>query len=209
MAREPVSRPVSGEILTQRTNRSGIDFASDRDVVEAEYETVVGRYQKLDRTICEAAAEDASPFSLDVFTGDNGDSRTDSAGPAFWLIGALLVVGAFWISGGHSLMPAGGVRTASVQPNPLTIEHVHSSIEKRGGQAFLLVDGSVANNGSEMLALPDLIIQVKLVDGSITRYRIAGGTEMIVAGGRYVFSSRLGAPEAGVENVKVIMQGGN
>ena len=209
MARDPVSRPVSGEILTRRSIAGGNDPVSERDVVEAEYETVVGRYQKLDRAVAETAAGESSIFGLDILSGDEGVGRGGRAGPAFWLVSVLLVAAAFWISGGYSLMPVSGFRTAAVQPNPLSIEDVHSRIENRDAESFLLVDGSVTNKGSEPLPLPDLIIQVKLMDGSITRYRIAGGAEKIIAGGRYVFSSKLSAPKNGVENVKVIMQGAN
>lgn len=209
MARDPVSRPVSGEILTQPHNRCGSTPVSERDIVEAEYESVVGRYQKMDRAVSDAIESEQAPLGLDILTGNDKTDRRGAAGPAFWLASAVLVGAAFWISGGHSLISSGNYRVASAPANPLTIEDIRSKVEMRGAQSYLHVAGSVVNDGGQTLPLPDLIIQVKLTDGSITRYRIVGGEEEIIAGGRYLFSSRLGAPQEGVENVKVIMQGQN
>lgn len=205
MAGDTVSGPVSGEILAGRTARGGERSQSDRDIVEAEYETVVGRHGRPGRTADRAEETESSLFSLNILAGDQAE-RNRKGGPAFWLVGAVLIAAAFWISGGHTLVSASTIQLASKPASPLTIIDVRSRMERRGSQPYLLVEGMVANESAAKQTLPDLIIQVRSGDDTITRYRIAGGDEEIVAGGRYAFSSRLGSPVTGVKDVKVMIQ---
>lgn len=209
MARDPVSRPVSGEILAGHANRSESDSLSERDIVEAEYETVVGRYARQDRAVENPEDDNTSLFGLNILSSRDKSDSNASAGPIFWAVGAVLVAAAFWISGGHTMVSGNNTVLASAPINALTIEDVRSRVDSSGSQSYLLVEGAVANDSTDDLPLPDLIIQVKSNEGSITRYRIAGGSEEIVSGGRYAFSSRLGTPQSGIENVKVIIQDQN
>ncbi len=208
MNRGSDSRPVSGEILTAPPNRDGPGSDSERDFVEAEYETVIGQHQKLDRGIDKAEEPGATPIGLDILSRGKANATDGKAGPVFWLAGAVMIAVAFWVSGGHTVMSDRTIRLASAPKIPLMIEGVSSKVERRGSEPYLLVEGRVVNGGDRSLPLPDLIIQVKATNGSITRYRIAGGEERIVAHGLYAFSSRLGTPESGIENVKVIIQDG-
>lgn len=206
MARHPVSRPVSGEILTERPARGETETLSERDIVEAEYETVVRRHEKLNRAVGAAAGAETPGPGLSILTGGEREPRGRPAGPAFWIAGAIAVGAAFWISGGHAVVWDSSTRVAAVASNPLKIHEVSSRVENRDGRSFLLVNGTVVNLGDTRRSLPDLIIHVKSGDGSVTRYRIAGGGETITAGGRYAFTSRLATPQTGVENVKVVIQ---
>ena len=209
MNRGSDSRPVSGEILTARPNREEPGSVSERDFVEAEYETVVGRHQKLSPDIKKIDETVNAPFGLEILSGEKNDPTGGKAGPLFWIAGALLIAVAFWISGGHTIVSDQPINLATASQNPLAIEGVSSKLERRGSNPYLLVEGKVLNGSDRSLPLPDLIIQVKASDGSITRYRIAGGEERILAYGQYAFSSRLGTPQSGIENVKVIIQDGN
>lgn len=209
MARDTVSRPVSGEILAGPANHDGNGSPSERDVVEAEYETIVGRYARKDRTVEGAGTDNASLFELNILSSRDKSESNGKAGPVFWAVGIVLVCAAFWISGGHTIMTGNAAVLASGPITPLVIEDVRSRVDSSGSRAYLLVEGAVANDGSQDLPLPDLIIQIKSNEGSITRYRIAGGSEEIVSGGRYAFSSRLGTPQSGIESVKVIIQDQN
>lgn len=206
MAGDTVSGPVSGEILAGRTARGGDRSQSDRDIVEAEYETVIGRHGRQGRPTDSAEESESSPFSLNILSDSDQAERNRKGGPAFWLVGAVLIAAAFWISGGHTLVSASTIQLASKPSSPLTIIDVRSRMERRGSQPYLVVEGMVANDSAANQTLPDLIIQVRAGDETITRYRIAGGDEEIVAGGRYAFSSRLGSPASGVKDVKVMIQ---
>ncbi|MEX0344590.1 MAG: hypothetical protein AB3N20_06675 [Rhizobiaceae bacterium] len=205
MARNTVSPPISGEILASANSRSSGAAGKDRDIVEAEYETVVDRRQRPDRIGEPDERKNDSLFGLDILAGGDAAERGGSAGPVFWLVSVILVCAAFWISGGHSLVSNDTFQIASVPEKPLAIKEVRSRVLTRGSNTYLLVEGTVLNSGAENLPLPGLIIQVKASDGNITRYKIAGGSETILAGGNYAFSSRLSTPQSGVENVKVII----
>lgn len=205
MARDTVSPPISGEILAS-ANSSGAGTAGEvRDVVEAEYETVVDHHQRIDRIVEPDESKSDSLFGLDVLSSGDAVERGGSAGPIFWLVSVILVCAAFWISGGHSLISNSTLQFASVPAKPLAIREVRSRVLTRGSNSYLLVEGTVSNSGAENLPLPGLVIQVKAGDGNITRYKMAGGSETILAGGNYAFSSRLSTPQSGVENVKVII----
>ncbi len=206
MARKPVSTPVSGEILTNQADRSDADFISERDVVEAEYETVVKRHQKLDLNAAGSGAGDANMFGLGILSANSDTDSDGRTNPAFWIIGLVLVGAVFWISGGHTLLPTRTFQIASTPANPFAIDDVRSTVEKAGLRSYIVVNGVISNSANDTLPLPDLIIQVNLVDGSTTRYRMPGGKEKITAGGRYVFASKFMAPQNGVENVKVMIR---
>ncbi len=205
MARDTVSPPISGEILASANRRGSGGAEDDRDIVEAEYETIVGRSQHLDRIVEPEESKNDSLFGLDILAGGEAAEHGGSAGPIFWFVSVILVCTAFWISGGHSLIPNNTLQIASVPAKSLAIEDVRSRVKTRGSNSYLLVEGTVSNSGAENLPLPGLVIQVKAGDGNITRYKIAGGSETIIAGGIYAFSSRLITPQSGVENVKVII----
>lgn len=206
MARQPVSRPVSGEILTKRPARDESGAPGEGDIVEAEYETVVRGRDKPGRATEAKAGAEMPGLGLNVLTGGEREAGGGRAGPAFWVAGAVAVGAAFWISGGHAVFWEGGTGVASAATNPLKIQEVSSRVKARGSRSYLLVDGTVVNSGETQRVLPNLIIQVKSGDGSVTRYRIAGGDEVIMAGGRFAFASRLATPHAGVENVRVVIQ---
>lgn len=209
MAQDRVSRPVSGEILAGDVNRSGNEPLSERDIVEAEYETVVGRHEKLNRAVDSSSDNESSLFGLNILNNRDKPEPGGRASPAFWIAGAVLVGAAFWISGGHSLVSHSDFQLASAPAPSLTIQDVKSRIERHRSKPYLMVEGVVVNDGGQRVALPDLIIKVTAIDGLVTRYRIAGGNEQITSGGKYAFSSRLGAPQSGVDNVKVTIRDNN
>ena len=124
----------------------------------------------------------------------------------FWGLGLLLVGLAFWISGGHALLPRGGPAPGAAPKTPLSIADVTSRVETRDGRAVLFVDGRASNGGAEALALPPIAIAVTANDGRVTRYRLSTRDTELKPGDRYSFSSRLEAPESGVRTVSVAFE---
>jgi hypothetical protein len=203
---------LSGEILTEPSGRRRRVAGSSRDIVEAEYETVIGNHARFGAQMGADRAT-AAAFAEAARNRRDHPARRE-AGAAFWIVGFLLVGGAFWFAGGHALMPP-TVRPFAVAggetrpPEPLSIGDVSSRIETRGGRTVLHVEGSVTNAGASSLPIPDLIIRVTAGDGTATRYRIVTGEDRVDAGRRFIFSTRLDAPDAGVENVSVMIRDGN
>src|SRR5690606_38180518 len=63
--------------------------------------------------------------------------RGQPGGPAFWAMGLCLAAAAFWVSGGHALLPSVHL-PAFLAPAPtLKIASVHTHVEKIDGHAIL------------------------------------------------------------------------
>lgn len=188
MAHPGTARPVSGEIVAA-PEQAHLAARGPHDAIDADYVEI----------------ESAGPLQRDgmaTFRGDAGTAPSPArAGPLFWLAGAVAIGAAFWVSGGHALMPApSGME--NVAPR-LIIADVRSRAEKVDGQVALLVDGVVRNDGGASAPVPALIVTVLSTEGGTASYRLGTLRTPLAAGSKYGFSSRLDMPKDGVKTVTV------
>lgn len=214
MPERPDGPVVSGEILTRAGQIRDSSTELSPDIVEAEYETIVARYARPDQRPVFSSTRSSGAFGLDILRRDTETRDGGRAGGAFWLVGLAIVAGVFWISGGHSLVTAGPrsafpAASASKPGLPLEIREVKSGYERSGNRDILLVKGKVVNTGRTTQPLPDLVIRVTAVDRTSTRYRIVANDGELVAGGGFIFTSRLDVPETGMENIEVTIRDRN
>jgi hypothetical protein len=204
------ARPVSGEIMTAdavaaEPAKAG---ALPQDVVDAEFETL--RPDAAERLstapLKPVIATAAAPTQgLDTLRRSHAP-RAARGGPIFWTVGLAAVVGAFWVSGGHSLLRQTSFTAGApqIQPaNPLRISGVTSRIEDHAGRVILFVDGKALNDGAQKRALPPIEISVTANDGHIVRYNLGTSQDPLEAGREISFSSRFEAPKEGVKSIEV------
>lgn len=197
-------RPVSGEIMMPGASTAPAGRPREADLVDAEFETVDAA-----RTARTAVAPRGPqlgappPAGLALLVPDK--ARTDGAagarGRLFWGAGIVLVIGAFWIAGGHSL--ARNLTALRTAAPVFRIVELQSRLERDGGRAVLVVDGAALNAGLRAGALPGLAIDVLAPDGSTTRYVLGTNARRLDPGDRFGFSGRLVVPRDGVKSVSV------
>ncbi|MCR4265509.1 hypothetical protein [Nitratireductor sp. ZSWI3] len=124
-------------------------------------------------------------------------------GPFFWSFGALLVLAAFWVAGGHSLVHDLPLLDASRPMPAMKLVDLQSRVERHGDRLLLIVDGAALNDGSAPAIVPGLAIDVLADNGSTTRYFLGTNELQLEPGTRFPFSSRLVAPSEGVKSVSV------
>jgi hypothetical protein len=129
--------------------------------------------------------------------------RRQPGGPAFWTFGLCLVAAAFWVSGGHALLPSLRI-PAIFQGSPtLKIAAVHTRVEKIDGHSILFVDGSAVNETGRAIEVPPLAISVENENGKTTRFFLGTRDREVPASETFAFSSRLEVPKDGVKSVSV------
>jgi hypothetical protein len=216
MSDERNTRLVSGEIIPVSGEPVSPAARAD-DVIDAEFETLRPDPQErlagttLPGTIGSAGAPAQGLGSLRK-SERQAEAVASRGGPIFWIVGLALIVGAFWVSGGHALVRQSAPATQSrpLQPaaaaHPLQITEVTSRIEERGGRRVLFIDGMIVNTGKDALTLPPVDIAVTTNDETVLRYRLGTSQDLLAAGRRTGFSSRLEAPKEGVKSVSVTFQ---
>ncbi|MDN5926611.1 MAG: hypothetical protein L0I29_06010 [Hyphomicrobiales bacterium] len=201
------ARPVSGEIMTDAAAPGvGIPVRPAGDVIDAEFETIVPG-----KAASEAPEPSSTRFSvrapeiagLDVLKRAEAPKRGQPGRPAFWAFGLCLVALAFWVSGGHALLPSIHLPAFLASAPSLKITSVHTRIEKIDGHAILFVDGSAANETGRAIDVPPLSISVTGEDGRTTRFFLGTRDRQVAAGEIFAFSSRLEVPKDGVKSVSV------
>ncbi|MDP3899262.1 MAG: hypothetical protein Q8Q62_21515 [Mesorhizobium sp.] len=200
--------PLSGEIMAGPPPSQG---ARRRDVaplvsVDADYET-------LPRAVTSAAAEapivsaptraaETPPLGMDILRGaalPASGALSRHGGVGFWLAATMLVAGAFWFSGGHS-MARHMLASATESGAPLRVVALVSRVEAIGGRDMLFVDGELTGSAG---STHDLMISVTASNGTVARYKLGTGPQPAEGGGTWRFSSRLEAPRSGVKSVSV------
>jgi len=202
--------PLSGEIMAGPGARAGrAHEAAPEIVVDADFETLPRRAHPIPEAMIPAVEErhsSASPSiaGMDVLRGGQlpvTGLMSRHAGAGFWVAGAVAVVSAFWLSGGHSLarqmLPA-----LSGSQAPLRVEDLATRVQNVSGRDILFVDGAIMPADTTR-AMPDLTIDVTALDGSIARYKLGTGRDAPAGSGTWRFSSRLEAPRSGVRSVSV------
>lgn len=210
------ARPVSGEIMTGAaldTPLKQFQSAAEptKDVVDADYEIVrpVSREDPKSTAAAVVAAPHATaspaPAGMAMLRDENATAahKTERGGPLFWIAGAVLVVGAFWVSGGHALVRQSASLVAPEPQSAFSISGVTSRVDASGAHAVLLVDGQASNDGSAAGMLPALTIAVTTNGGKTIRYNLGTSGRPLEAGEKFAFSSRLDVPKDGVKAVSV------
>src|SRR5690606_10650674 len=156
MTDEATARSVSGEKMTgprgeapgpyTRYEASGGQW-TDAEVIDADYVEVAPAGERaVVRRQAPARIDAVIPAGLAFLRrGIEATTRTPRhAGPLFWLTGAIAVLAAFWIAGGHATLRPGFAGT----PLPdLQIGNVTSRTQTIEGEVALLVDGDISNAG--------------------------------------------------------------
>jgi hypothetical protein len=208
MTEDRTVRPVSGEIMTGDTAGARPGRPAG-DIIEADYVSLPGAASSPRPAAPRPAPAAAESRGMDILKSGATADGSRRGGPLFWLFGAVLVGGAFWVSGGHALVsrpdPQAIAAPAAADPrDALRIVGVESRIERSGnGRSFVLVDGEVINTGGKALPLPALDIRVTDGAGRSTRYVLGTGDRRLSPSARFPFSSRLEAPADGVGTVTV------
>lgn len=210
------ARPVSGEIMTGAaldTPLKQFQSAAEptNDVVDADYEIV--RPVSRDDLKSSGAAVSAAPLAVTssapagmaMLREGNATAmrKAERGGPLFWIAGAVLIVGAFWVSGGHALVRQSASLVAPEPQSAFSISGVTSRVDASGAHAVLLVDGQASNDGSAAGMLPALTIAVITNGGKTIRYNLGTSGRPLEAGEKFAFSSRLDVPKDGVKAVSV------
>ncbi|WP_312797891.1 hypothetical protein [Tianweitania sp.] len=190
-------RLVSGEIMTAAVRR-GLPKPV-REVIDAEI--IKDAEEPLQARI--APLETQQNPRLGVLQNQPQPAGSRRGGAVFWTAGLTLVASAFWISGGHALVPSSFAMGA--QPK-LAIAHVESRVETHAELSTLMVDGEARNSGTDAAAMPPIAIAVTALDGAVTRYTLSTNAQPVAAGDLYLFSSRLRVPPGGVRSVAVTLQ---
>jgi hypothetical protein len=202
------ARPVSGEIMTDAAAPdAGAPMRPAGDVIDAEFETIqpaASAVRKSSPMRFEAEAPEIA--GLDVLKRTEAPARPPRGQPgglAFWVAGLALVAAAFWVSGGHALLPSLHLPVFLESTPALKIASVRTRIEKIDGHAILFVDGSAANETGRTVEVPPLAINIESSDGGTTRYFLGTRDREVAAGEIFAFSSRLEVPKDGVKSVSV------
>ena len=193
--------PVSGEIVTQ--GRGGLDartISPEIRVVDADFETVSPARPGFGTRPEAATVQGLDSLRTSTTIADTGIDR--KAGPAFWLTGTAVALGAFWIAGGHAMFPLPLQGAPTAAPG-LQVVSFLSRVEDAATGPVLYVEGRVGNSSRSELNMPTLGIDVRAKDGSLTRYMIGSRGETLGPGSRFDFSSRLAAPAQGVDTVSI------
>ena len=202
-------RPISGEIMTGGgvPSRPAVGTRQD-EVVDAEFETVEASGSRDAATAplrMTSAPEAVSVAGMESLRMSGEDSAASArGGPLFWVFGMVLVVAAFWVSGGHALvrgMPFLQEPVAAIEPTGLRIANLKTRIDETTGRAFLVVDGEAVNESSAPAVMPRIEISVVGSDGGMTRYFMGTRGRTLPPGGRLAFSGRLKAPIEGLDRV--------
>jgi hypothetical protein len=204
-------RPISGEIMTDGCVRSSALPLAD-DIEDAEFEvlhlsSVVPT--RSDRMASHARpGEGDQPVGMDMLKSSPGRSSTaprERAGPLFWIVGAVLVLASFWISGGHAV--SGSLLAFMAPPvgGPMRLANLTSTLQEQNGRRLVVIDGSVENTASAASLVPTLAIEVTGDAGRVTRYTLGSAGALVEPGEHYRFSSRVNAPMGIVAGVSVKM----
>ncbi|MDS1136342.1 hypothetical protein [Nitratireductor indicus] len=200
MQQTDTTRFVHGEIMAPGSIRQEPHAASlSCDVIEADFETlpeIAGRDTEPSFT----AKREMAGLSMLTSSGLSAPRERKRGGPLFWAAGLFLMLGAFWVSGGHSLVEG---RSFASGVASMRLVDVQSRVERHGERALLIVDGAALNDGGAAAAVPGLAIDVHSDDGSTTRYFLGTNDLLLEPGARFPFSSRLVAPREGVKSVSV------
>jgi hypothetical protein len=198
-------RPVSGEIMTATQPRTGTSGSAPRrqDFSDADYEPVVQPDVQASRP---STGAKSAPDGLSLLAGGGAAAASGTparGGPAFWSFGLLLVMLAFWVSGGHALVREFVPAIVGAPAQPLRITNVQSRVEPHNGRDVLFVTGVAENHGATARPMPPIEIAVTAPDGRMVRYNLGTRGTELKPGDRYSFSSRLEAPTNGVKTVSV------
>jgi hypothetical protein len=203
MAVSGTARFVSGEMMAE-SGALGRGSADHADVIDADYIEVTPEPRRV-RPANEAVATAGRPGMAMLERRADAAVRKSAVrgGPLFWLAGGLAALGAFWVSGGHTMMPVAELLSTSPKAADLQIGNVRSRGEMVEGIEALRVDGDIRNDGEISGKVPAIAVHVESPDGATTVYRLGTLRTPLAPGAKYSFSGRLDMPKDGVKTVSV------
>ena len=207
-------RPVSGEIMTDGCVRSsGLPVPEDMDdIEEAEFEVlhlsmvIPSRSDPIGQRI--HASNPEQPAGMDMLKSTARQAsvaRPERAGPLFWIVGVVLALASFWVSGGHTLSRPLLALMSPPTEGSMRIANLTSRVEERNGHRLVVIDGSIENVADASDLVPMLAIEVTGDAGRVTRYTLGSAGALVEPGEHYRFSSRVNAPMGVVAGVSVTM----
>ena len=203
MMHQATARPVSGKLMASTASQRAANTrtAAD-DVVDAEFETVERPSVQVRRD-ADGALSYRPGLEMLGRAPQTPAATGQSGGRLFWTVGACLIFGAFWVSGGHSALLGTDAALPSAPASALTLSGVSSRVDLSGERPVILVDGRAGNDGRQPADLPGLEIRVADMDGRVTHYKLGTSARRLAPGEQFAFSSRLDAPKSGVKTVSV------
>jgi hypothetical protein len=197
------ARPVSGEIMTAASAlpRVAASRPAAGEVVDAEFETLAPPPAPRPAV----AAPSPSPGMETLRLGRPGSPkrRRKPGGTAFWTAGMALALAAFWVSGGHALVPRGALERFLRHSSQLRVASLRTHVETFGDRSVLFIDGEARNDGSRLADVPPLGIRIEDDKGRVARYFLGTSARSVGPGESFAFSSRLAVPKDGVKSVSV------
>jgi hypothetical protein len=171
--------------------RAGIEAPLDADFITLPADTAPARTPMREAIVPneQRAVPGMALFDDDVVSRDahKPDDRV-----AFFGFSTLLVLFAFWVSGGHvladRLLPAPGAAASGSQ---IVLERVAWRIAGGAAGPSLLVDGFLRNDGARMSALSPVNVVVRGTDGRITQFKINPGAGALAPGEGLGVNARL------------------
>lgn len=199
------ARPVSGEIMTAATAppRAAASRPASGEIVDAEFETLATAPPLAPRPAAAAASSPAAGMETLRLDQSPGKRQRKPGGAFFWTTGIALALAAFWVSGGHALVPRGAAERLFSHSSQLTIASLRTHVEAFGDRSVLFVDGEARNNGSRLAEIPPLGIRIEDDKGKVARYFLGTSARSVGPGESFAFSSRLAVPKDGVKSVSV------
>lgn len=205
MADTGTARSVSGKMMAAG-DLSGYGRSDHADVIDADYVEVTPELRRV-HPVEDVAGAPVTRMGMAMLDRREGamlpQRGTTRGGPLFWLAGGLAIVAAFWVSGGHAMMPVTSLLSAARDAPDLQIANVRSRAEAIEGIEALLVDGDIRNEGEIAGRVPALAVQVLSQQGETTIYRLGTLRTPLAPGSKYSFSGRLDMPMDGVKTVLV------
>jgi hypothetical protein len=212
-------RAVSGEIMTDPSERTAGRAPNVADFIDAEYITLPPEGLSSGPLRGEPSLSDslkspalsigsvaAPSVGMDMLRRPDAPAapgKPARGGPLFWMAGVGFAAAAFWVSGGHALVRGVPFIGTEAPPSALSISGITSRVDTSGVRPILFVDGEAANDGAAVEHLPPLAIAVTGNDGRVTRYRLGTSGRPLASGETFAFSSRLDVPKNGVKTVSV------
>ncbi|WP_157018776.1 hypothetical protein [Mesorhizobium xinjiangense] len=222
MAEDHGLRPVSGEIVSRAARGVRPAAASrivDADIVDAEFETLgpqngAGNTRAGNRPHRPQAAKPDTPQGgMTVLLRAGADRAAGGAArlrPSFWMFGVIVVLAAFWASGGHALFGRAHAVLPRETPAPaLRVDDLTTRLQNAQGRHWLVVEGQVVNtDGAVSRDAPVLLFTINGKDGKTRRHLLDTGMARIAPGEALAFASRLAAPLSGVASLSVTIEQG-
>ena len=180
----------------------------DNSIIDAEFETI-GPNRNVPAPSASSPASPERQETGDAVQGGLGLFEGSAAArdgqpmprPIFAALAIVCPLAAFFMAGGHVLLPRGAVisheQTASVPVRAVVLENVSTRVDSSGTRPVLVVRGSLANESAKAVPVPPVRIHAGGGYGPDELVHTITGRGELQPGERLAFTSRLPAGENG------------